>query len=488
MLLSQIFENAGDIQIDGLAVNSNECLQNSLFFCIKGIVHDGHRFVGSAIRKGAVAVVHSSELAYYNDNVSYIKVGDTLKALNYVADLFFDSPSKKMNIYAVTGTNGKSSISKMIKDIVSNFDSCGYIGTIGVEYNDTKIEPTLTTPEIISIHSHFNDMLNNGVKNCSMEVSSIGVDQHRIDSIDFDVAIFTNLTHDHLDYHGTIENYLAAKKCLFDMLSKDKVGIYNADDESSSKIVFDCKANCYSYGIINDANYQAKDIKIMPNKTTFTLRVEGTDYFVVTDLLATFNVYNLLASIAAIHKSGYDMNDIINSISCIKQIDGRMEKIEVGQPFNVIVDFAHTPDGFSKIFDFATKITPVKNRIIAVFGSAGKRDSKKRIIFGQLADKYCDMIILTEDDPRNEVVFDIASEIANGIKKTNYIIIESRYDAIRQAVEMANVNDTILLLGKGDENFIYGEFGKEPYMGDDKVAEDVINNYYFYKENENEIK
>ena len=182
------------------------------------------------------------------------------------------------------------------------------------------------------------------------------------------------------------------------------------------------------------------------------------------------------------------MKQIIESVSFINQIDGRMEKIEEGQPFNIIVDFAHTPDGLDKIFNFATKITPAKNRIIAVFGSAGKRDVKKRVVFGEIADKYCDMIILTEDDPRDENVFDISNQISKGIKKTNYIIIESRYDAIRQAIEMANINDTILLLGKGNENFIYGGFGKEDYLGDDMSARKLINEFYFEVEVQDEIK
>ena len=484
MKLNHLIDGAPEIEIEQLMTDSRKKARNAMFFCIKGLMHDGHLFASMAISNGAVAIVHSDELASYNPNVTYIKVKNTVKALNMIASRFYGHPSEKMTMYGITGTNGKSSIAKMIKDMVGITQPCGYIGTIAIEYGDVKLPPLLTTPDVIDIQRILHDMEDAGMKACALEVSSIGLEQHRVDAVDFDVAIFTNFTHDHLDYHGTMENYFEAKKILFDNLGESQIAIYNIDDPKGSQIVKDCKARCFSYGIMNDADYRAKNIQILADKTVFTLEVMRREYRVETNLLAMFNIYNLLAAIAALHQTHHDLEAVIASISKIGQIDGRMEKVEEGQPFNILVDFAHTPDGLKQIFEFAAKITPVDRRIIAVFGSAGKRDTKKRPIFGQLADRYCDMIILTEDDPRGESPIEIAQDIAKGIKKTNYIIIESRYDAIRQAIEMANVQDTILLLGKGDEEFLYSEYGREPWLGDQNAAKEILHKYYFETEEE----
>ncbi len=479
MKLNRLIDGAPEIEIEQLMTDSRKKGKNSLFFCIKGLMHDGHRFAKMAVSNGAVAIVHSDELASYDPHVTYIKVKNTVKALNMIASRFYGAPSESMKVYGVTGTNGKSSISKMIRDLTSHFEPCGYIGTIAIEYADIKLPPLLTTPDVIDLHRILADMKTSGMKACALEVSSIGLEQHRVDAVDFDVAIFTNFTHDHLDYHGTMENYFEAKKVLFDNLNETQVAIYNVDDPRGNDIVKDCKARCFSYGVANEADYRAKHIQILSDRTIFTLEVMRKEYRIESNLIAMFNIYNLLAAIAALHQSGHELEDIIAAVPSIGQIDGRMEKVEEGQPFNILVDFAHTPDGLKQIFEFAAKITPVDRRIIAVFGSAGKRDTKKRPIFGQLADRYCDMIILTEDDPRGESPIEIAQDIASGIEKTNYIIIESRYDAIRQAIEMANVQDTILILGKGDEEFIYSEYGREPWLGDQNAAKEILHKYYF---------
>lgn len=273
-----------------------------------------------------------------------------------------------------------------------------------------------------------------------------------------------------------MENYFQSKKLFFDNMKPSGIVITNVDDPYGLDIVSNTLSKVCTYGINNKADYQATNIQILKDKTIFTLRCFDEEYKVETNLVAMFNIYNLLAAIAALHTQGVDIVELLPKLTKIKQIEGRMERIDVGQNFNVIVDFAHTPDGITKVCEYATKITPKGNRIISVFGSAGKRDVKKRKIFGEIADKYCDMIILTEDDPRNESIHDIACEIASGISKTNYIIIEDRYYAISQAIELAEENDTILLLGKGDEQFIYREFGSEYYMGDDRIAREVIKN------------
>lgn len=486
MKLSALFDNAPDIEIENLMVDSRDVLPNAIFFCIKGMIHDGHRYVNAAIKNGAVCIVHSEDIKRNNTNVIYIKVRDVTAALNQVAACFYGYPSKKMVVYGVTGTNGKSSIACMIRNLLNPIYACGYIGTISIEYGDTKLPPLLTTPDIVPLQKTLHDMAEAQMKACALEISSIGLEQHRTDSVDVDIAIFTNLTHDHLDYHGTMENYFEAKKRLFDQLKPEGTAITNKDDPHGMAVMADCPAHVVTYGVLEKADYEAKDIQLNADKTAFTLVYEGQEYPVQTNLVAMFNLYNLLAVIAALHEGGLPLEQILDQLNTIPQIEGRMERIEEGQPFNIIVDFAHTPDGLEQIFKFASAITPKEKRIISVFGSAGKRDTKKRPVFGQLADKYCDLIILTEDDPRDEDPIQIAEEIASGIEKTNRIIIESRYDAIRQAIEVANVGDTILILGKGDETFIYREFGREPWMSDPAAARDALHKYYFETEEEEE--
>jgi UDP-N-acetylmuramoyl-L-alanyl-D-glutamate--2,6-diaminopimelate ligase len=384
-------------------------------------------------------------------------------------------------MFGVTGTNGKSSIACIIRDVMNEFKPTGYVGTISIEYGSVKLPPLLTTPDIDDLHGILSDMVDAGMKCCALEASSIGIEQGRVDAIDFDVAMFTNLTHDHLDYHGTMKNYFEAKKKMFDHLKPEAIAITNVDDPYGLKIVEDCQCHILTYGIDHDADYQATNIQLLKDRTKFNLKVAGMEYLIETNLVARFNIYNLLAAIAAMNCQGISMTQMLPYLKDIKQVEGRMQKINEGQPFNIIVDFAHTPDGIEKVCQYAAAITPKGKRIIAITGSAGKRDTIKRPIFGQILDRYCDMIILTEDDPRNENPKTIAQEIASGIKSTNYVIIVDRYDAIREAVEMADPNDTIIILGKGDEKFIYREFGREPYEGDNIVAADAVHKYYFGK-------
>lgn len=484
MKLTELFENVPDVEISNLMADSRKKRPNSIFFCVKGMMFDGHKFVDQAIENGACVIVYNEPLDHMQDDVTYIKVKDVLAAYNYVADAFYGHPSRKLKMYGVTGTNGKSSIACIIRDISNAFIPTGYIGTISIEYGNIKLPPLLTTPDIDDLHGILGEMVENGIQACALEASSIGIEQGRVDAIDFDTAIFTNLTHDHLDYHGTMANYLHAKKKLFDHLKQDGVAITNVDDPYGLSVVEDTKARVVTYGIEKDADYRVVNYKLSKDKTVFTLHHEGKEYEVETNLVAKFNIYNVVAAIAALSEQGMDIMDMLPHLKNLKQIEGRMQRISDGQPFNILVDFAHTPDGIEKVCQYASAITPKNKRIIAITGSAGKRDSIKRPIFGKILDQYCDMIILTEDDPRDENPQEIAEEIAAGIEHKNYIFDMDRYDAIRQAVEIADPNDTIIILGKGDERFIYREFGREPYEGDDAIAHEVLQKFYFRKEDE----
>ncbi|MEG1475252.1 MAG: UDP-N-acetylmuramoyl-L-alanyl-D-glutamate--2,6-diaminopimelate ligase [Longicatena sp.] len=477
MKLSNLFENAPDIEITGLCIDSRKAKQQDLYFCMDGMVHDGHEFIDDVIDKGVKCIVHSKPLAQMKKGIAYIQVEDVNRTLNRVASLFYGHPSRHMTMFGVTGTNGKSTITSIIKDVYSNFFPCGYIGTISISYGDVVLPPSLTTPDPILIHKSLDSMRKAGIKACALEVSSHGLELGRVQSVDFDVAIFSNLTYDHLDFHGTIENYFEAKKKLFTQLKPSGVAILNIDDPYYTKLYEASNARVVSYGIAHNANYRADHISIGTSGSTFTLLHDQKSYEIQTNLVAMYNIYNLLAAIAAMCESGIELEALIPYLNTLTQIEGRMERIDEGQLFNVIVDFAHTPDGLEKVFEYAKSITEEEHSIIAVFGSAGKRDTKKRKVFGEIADKYCDSIILTEDDPRDESAREIANEIKSGIKETNNIFIEDRYSAIRQAIESANVNDTVLILGKGDEIFMYREFGREPWLGDHNVARHCIRKY-----------
>ncbi len=479
MKLCELFDQVPDIEIDSLMADSRTKRPNSIFFCEKGMMFDGHAFVEQAIQNGAVVIVHSDLIENVNKDVTYIRVNDVNMVFNRVADAFYGYPSHHLLMFGVTGTNGKSSISCILKDILGHFMETGYIGTIAIEYGNVKLPPLLTTPSIDDLHGILKDMVDANVKACTLEASSIGIDQGRVDAVDFDCVIYTNLTHDHLDYHGTMDNYFKAKKQLFDSLKEDAVAVVNVDDPYGLEIVKDCKCKVVTYGMDNEADYQVTSYNLQKDKTIISLRCNGLEYELETNLVAKFNVYNLIGAIAALNQQGIGITQLMPFIKDIHQVEGRMHRIDEGQPFNIVVDFAHTPDGIEQLCRYASAITPKGKRIIAITGSAGKRDTAKRPEFGEILDRYADMIILTEDDPRNENPVEIAEEIATGIKNKPYVIIEGRYDAIRQAVEIADEEDTIIIMGKGDERFMYREFGREAYAGDDAIAKEVLEKYYF---------
>lgn len=486
--LNDFFPTAKSIVIKSISTDSREKMESGLFICSEGLVHDSHEYVDQAIANGAVAIVHSKPLKQYQDGIEYIKVESTEAIIHPLVNQYFNHPSENMRAVGVTGTNGKSTISLSIKHILNHFEKTGYIGTISIEYGNIKLPPVLTTPDIIPLQKTLADMVKAHVKSVIIETSSHGLAMGRVKGVSFDQGIFTNLTHDHLDYHGTMENYYTAKKRLFDDLKEDGAKIINIDDEYGARLAKETSGNVITYAIDKDATYRATKVQLNRDYSHYVLVHDGKEYSVKTNLVARFNVYNSLAIIASIHEMGYDFETFLPYLETVEPVDGRMEFINEGQNFVVLVDYAHTPDGFTKLYEYAKTITPKDKRIITVFGCAGKRDKSKRKILGSISDTYCDMIILTEEDNRNELVRDICEDIAVGIQDTPYIIVESRMDAIRQGIELADSDDTVVILGKGNEPYMYRDFGVEPYLGDNNVAIEVLNLYVKegddYNENE----
>lgn len=471
--LNDLIDSAPKIKIDKLFSDSRLSVTNGMFFCVKGLINDGHHYVTQAIENGAKAIIYHDELDTYQDDIYYHQVADVDVSLNELAAKFYHNPSLKLNVFAVTGTNGKTTVASLIKNILSHYENVGYIGTINIDYNNKQFSASHTTPDVIDLQKIMADMVANDVKSLAIEVSSHALEQKRVLALQYDYAIFTNLSHEHLDYHGTMENYFNTKAKLFTD-KKQQLSIINNDDEYGKRLIEQLDSDVITYGINEKADFRAKDITYQSNKTSFTLVYANAEYFVESSLVAQFNVYNLLAAIAALVSYGINIEDILRSVKDLSQISGRVERLEMGQNFEVIVDYAHTPAGFKQILKYAKSIVKDK-KIITVFGSAGKRDISKRKILGKIASEYSDMIILTEDDPRNESVLAISKEIAVGID-SNYVIIENRYDAIYQAIELANSNDIILILGKGNDDFMARQT-RDAYPGDVNVTKEILSEY-----------
>jgi len=464
-----------DLNIDNIMVDSRVKLNNAIFFCLVGLTVDGHKYLDNAICNGAIAIVHSKDILDKEDNITYIKVDDTTSALNEFANYFYEKPSHKMKVYGVTGTNGKTSISYITYDLLNKLNTkAGYIGTLGYEYDHTMHEQYFTTPNINDLHSILNEMMNANCKAVALEISSQGLDLHRTDSVDVDVASYTNLTHDHLDYHKNYDNYFNAKARLFENMKKDGVACINIDDEYGRKMIDRCNSRVVTYGIDNDADYKANDLKLYEYGSEFNLLYKGNSYEIKTNVVAKFNISNLLAVIASLVETGYSLKDIIPLLNGINSVPGRCMHINEGQDFNVIVDYAHTPDGFLKILDYAKAITPSDKKILVVFGLRGSGDTEKRPVCGKIVDEYCDEIILTCDDNHFEDINSILDGIESGIKNHSPHRFELRDQAIKFALNECKKGDTLCILSKGIERFYKVGAGEVPYEGDDIVARRVL--------------
>ncbi len=473
MTIRELFGTGSEAQVTSLAMDSRVVTPGSAFFCIVGATSDGHRYAGDAADRGAVCIVHSSPLADRRAGVVYIYADDVVSALNEAASAFFGRPSEHMTVFGVTGTNGKTTVASVIREVYSAFCPTGYIGTIANGYNHAPDNQPHTTPDAIRLNAILRHMLDDGLRAVAMEVSSHGLVQRRVDGIDFDVAIMTNLTHEHLDYHVTMDNYLEAKALLFRSLKPSAVAVLNRDDPSCDRLAAATRARVVTYGIDSEADYRADHLELFPAGSRFRLVHRGQSYRVETNLSAGFNISNLLAVLAAIHETGIPLADLVPLVASLSQVEGRIERIDQGQPFHVVVDYAHTPDGFDKIFAYARAIRGT-GRVLAVFGAAGRRDTEKRPVLGRIADSTCDCIVLTEEDCRNEDPEIIAASIRTGIERADTLFIRDRRDAIRHALRSARPGDVVLLLAKGNEKFLDRDDRSDPYDGDVDVAKAIL--------------
>ncbi len=471
----------GEVQrkdVSGIYYDSRKVQKNSVFVAIKGYKTDGHHFILDAINKGAIAIILEDNLSvpdeiFIHDKIAKILVSNCRIALAEISNSFFKEPSKKIKLIGITGTNGKTTTSYFVKSILENVGlNVGLVGTIANYIGEKEIKSSMTTPESSDLNELIFEMINEKCSHAVMEVSSHSLALSRVYDLNFSAAIFTNLTLDHLDFHQNFENYLNAKKILFDSLNESAFGIFNLDDANSRRLISNSKAKLFSFGTKIDADFLLKDIKYDLNGTSFVIEHNKKNYNASTSLVGEFNAYNAIAAFAATSLLGVDKEKAIEGIRKTKQVPGRFEVIGAGSK-KIIVDYSHTPDSLEKALNAIRKIVKDEHPIYTVFGCGGNRDKSKRPLMGKIASDQSKLAIVTSDNPRFEEPFQIIEEIKSGIGKNNYKVIESREEAIQFAIQNSEEDAVILIAGKGHEN--YQEIqGVRKHFSDKEIAEKFL--------------
>ncbi|NGX34226.1 MAG: UDP-N-acetylmuramoyl-L-alanyl-D-glutamate--2,6-diaminopimelate ligase [Candidatus Anoxychlamydiales bacterium] len=472
-----------DIEISSITQDSRLASFNGLFIARKGKKLDGSKFLYEAANAGINAVITDIYDPFLK-NITQVIVDDVSLIEADIASNFYEKPSKNLFSIGITGTNGKTTTNYLIKHILDrNEKKSALIGTIEYILGDTKIEAKLTTPDSISIQKYLKEAVDNDLKYFSMEASSHGLDQNRLKNIDFNIAIFTNLTLDHLDYHQNFENYKNAKKKLFDSLNEKALSIVNIDDENFKYLIKDTKSKTFTYSTMKRADLFATDIKYSLKGTSFILhyKEEKIDFF--TPLIGDYNIYNILAAISVGLRLKIDLKKLKEDIKNFKSVKGRLEKVKNNNNLNIFVDFAHTPDALRNVLKTLKAIVNLKNskdvkktKIINVFGCGGNRDKSKRPLMAKISEEFSDISIVTSDNPRSEDSLKIIDDIISGFSsnKTNVIIEKDRKKAIEIAIKLANAQDIIIITGKGHET--YQIFENVTLEFDDRVISKQICN------------
>jgi UDP-N-acetylmuramoyl-L-alanyl-D-glutamate--2,6-diaminopimelate ligase len=476
--ISQVVGEVQRQDVTGIFYDSRKVISGSVFIAIKGFKLDGHKYILDALNKGAIAVILEDNNSipdeiFIHNRKAKILVRDSRIALAQASNYFFKEPSALLKLIGITGTNGKTTTSHIIKSIVEHVgNKAGLVGTISNFIGSKEIKTSLTTPESNDLNELFYEMINQGCTYAIMEVSSHSLILKRVYGLNFRTAIFTNITSDHLDFHGSFEEYFKAKKILFDSLSDSSILIYNLDDKNSLNIIKDSKAKKYSYGISPGADFLIKNISYDLNGTTFAIRYKEEDYSISTSLVGSFNAYNATAAFACAVLNGINTVEAIIGIKNTKQVPGRFEVIANGSK-NVIVDYSHTADSLEKALYALNNIVKDNNPVYTVFGCGGNRDKSKRPIMGKIASEMSKKVFITSDNPRNEDPLEIIQEIKVGINKNNFVVIENREEAIKKAIKESENNAVILIAGKGHES--YQEInGIRNHFSDKEIAQKYL--------------
>ena len=449
-------------EVSHITADSRTVQEGSLFICLVGATVDAHTFVDKAVEDGAVAIIASKPVTV-PDHVAVLYVEDTRQALQDAVPFFYDYPASKMRMIGVTGTNGKTTTTHIIAHLLrSQGYTVGVIGTVHILIDDQSYPIHNTTPDVADLQQILQQMVDAGVTHCIMEVSSHALALGRTAGVEYDTAVFTNLTQDHLDFHKTFDNYLAAKATLFKQVSasyqvkEGKGAVINVDDAYGQAIVNVTTAPMITYSTEGKGTMNASNLSVTAKSSEFTLTYGEESYTIQTKIAGLFNVYNTLAAVGACVYEGLTMDDIVKGLRTFTAVPGRFELIEEGQDFAVVVDYAHTPDGLENILQTAKKI--VENRILVVFGCGGDRDATKRPIMGRIAAQYGDRVFVTSDNPRTEDPVQIVKDVEVGVKEglrdgVDYDVIVDRREAIFAAIAEAKAGDVVIIAGKGHEDY-----------------------------------
>jgi UDP-N-acetylmuramoyl-L-alanyl-D-glutamate--2,6-diaminopimelate ligase len=442
-----------EIVISALHFDSRKVEPGTLFFAIRGGSSDGHRFIGTAIEQGAVAIVCETLPDERHEGICYLLTGDSRQTLGLMAAAYYDHPSERLKLVGVTGTNGKTTTVTLLHQLFRDLGhGAGLISTIRNKINDTMIPATHTTPDPIQLNELLRRMAGQGCSHCFMEVSSHAVDQHRISGLTFSGGIFTNLTHDHLDYHHTFDAYLKAKKGFFDLLPEGAFALVNKDDRNGPVMLQNTKASKYTYSLQSMADFRCR---VVENQFQgLQLSFEGQDVWF--RLIGSFNAYNLLTVYAAARLLGQDATEVLTLLSRMEPVDGRFNAIRSGNGITAIVDYAHTPDALKNVLETIQSIRTGNEQMITVVGAGGNRDVAKRPVMAGIACTFSDRVILTSDNPRNEDPEAILADMLRGVEKhqsRKVLVIVNRLEAIRTACALAKPGDILLVAGKGHETY-----------------------------------
>ncbi len=461
------------IGINTIDFDSRKIKNNSLFVAIKGTLSDGHQFIDSAIKNGANSIVCEKLPKKLVDKITYIEVDNSSKALAIIASNYYDNPSENLKLVGVTGTNGKTTVASLLYQL---FKKAGYkvglLSTVKIMIDNKVYKATHTTPDSLTINRFLNDMNDAGVEFCFMEVSSHGIHQHRTEGLYFEGGIFTNLSHDHLDYHNTFAAYRDVKKTFFDKLSKKAFALVNIDDKNGLVMLQNTKAKKYTYALKAYANYKSQ---ILENQFGGLL-LKINDSEVWTRLIGNFNAYNILAIYATAELLGLEKVEILQLISDLESVSGRFQYVVTDKKITAIVDYAHTPDALKNVLETINNIRTKNEELITVVGCGGNRDKTKRPKMGHIASALSTKVIFTSDNPRNEEPEAILNDIEKGVEPQNFkktLTITDRKQAIKTACQMAQPNDIVLIAGKGHET--YQEIKGERFEFDDfKIAKKIL--------------
>ncbi|PYK67220.1 MAG: UDP-N-acetylmuramoyl-L-alanyl-D-glutamate--2,6-diaminopimelate ligase [Verrucomicrobia bacterium] len=469
-----------DRSVESIAYDSRRVQRNGMFVALRGEKRDGHHFIDQAIEKGASVIVTEHEGAY--PRATFLVVENTRTALADLSAVFYRYPARNLKLAAVTGTNGKTTTTFLIKHICEAAGlRCGLIGTVRYEIGERVLPALRTTPESLDLAELLAQIRDAGCRAAAMEVSSHALAQDRTRGLEWNVAVFTNLTQDHLDFHGTMASYFEAKAKLFAQLGAQQkkrtpVAIVNIDDRYGEQLLnkIDKNVRIITYGRSIRADFRASNPRVEFSGTSYQLDARGKSYLVRVPLIGTFNVSNSAAALAATNALGINLRDAVLSIGKSPQIPGRLELVPAKRQFQVFVDYAHTPDALGNVLRTLRELEP--HRLITVFGCGGDRDRQKRPMMGDIVDQYADYAIITSDNPRTEDPDAIITEIEKGVRSTRYEKITDRTNAIDRAVALAQPRDIVLIAGKGHEN--YQEFADYTVPFDDvQVARRAIANH-----------